>query len=78
MFLYLDKPINLWKNKLRLARKTLKKNSEEELALSNNKPYYIGSVIKTAYAGTQNYRSINQTRKKAQKIDTDTWEFSMW
>lgn len=48
LFLYLDKPINLWKNKLRLARETLKKNSEEELGLSNNKPYYIGSIIKIA------------------------------
>ena len=42
------------------SQKTLKKNSEEELALSNSNPYYKGSVIKTAWCWYMNLQ-INET-----------------
>lgn len=45
------------------SQKTLKKNSEEGLALSNSNPYYKGSVIKTAWCWYMNLR-INETEQK--------------
>lgn len=50
-------------NKARIAGKTLKKNNEEELALSNIKRYYKSSIIKIAQCWHMNLQ-ISGTEQK--------------